>query len=59
MPKQSHLLSQELFSVRYADLILHPPVLWIGVLGKFYSSFAGYGSNRGFSSRGLPTFQAD
>lgn len=59
MPKQSHLLSQELFSARYADLIFHPPTLRIGVLGKLYSSFAGYGCNEGFSTRGLPAFQAD
>lgn len=59
MPKQSHLLSQELFSGRYADLIFHPLMLWVGVSGKLYSSFAGYGSNRGFNTRGLLTFQAD
>lgn len=59
VPKQSHLLSQELFSARYADLIFHPPMLWIAVLGKLCSSFAGYGSNRGFNTRGLLTFQAD
>lgn len=59
MPKQSRLLSQELFSARYADLIFHPPTLCIGVSGKLSSSFAGYGSNRGFHTRGLPTFQAD
>lgn len=59
VPKQSHLLSQELFSARYADLIFHPPTLWIGVSGKLHSSFAGYGSNRGFNTRGVPTFQAD
>lgn len=59
MPKQSHLLSEELFSARYADFIFHPPTLWIGVSGKLYSSFAGYGSNRGFDTSGLRTFQAD
>lgn len=59
MPEQSYLLSWELFSARYADLIFHPPTLWIRVSGKLYFSFAGYGSNTDFNTRGLPTFWVD